>query len=145
MGIFVAGVFKLVELIGRVHNFNRAVYSALWCIEIKEQVGLALLRTRAGILNSQACNLRSQKQVGITIQKSWQCLKASPQLKKSNVTSNQSPNLAQQPVWVTQQQTSIYQILPQLKQNHKHAVQTFTQEQRAEIFQHFYSSLKQSI
>lgn len=142
---------KLVELIGRVHKMNRAVHSALWCIEIKEQVGLVLMKTRVGMRTPQAGELKSQKQVGITIQKSWQCLKTtaaqsekSPSTPIRSFTGGNEKSLLQQPVWVTQQQTSIYQVVPQQKQNRRNSVQLYTQEQHAEVFQHFYSSLKQS-
>lgn len=128
---------------------NRAVHTALWCIEIKEQVGLVLQRTKAGKGAIQRAD-RSSNQIGITVQNSWQSLKATTipskrytlPITRTSIGTHVKSTLAT-PQWVSQQPNSIYQILPQQNQTQK-GIQIYTQEQKTEIYQRIYSPLKQS-
>ncbi|XP_065207443.1 uncharacterized protein LOC135836491 [Planococcus citri] len=148
------GVLNLVELLGQVHRMNRAVHTALWCIEKKEQASVVLQRNinRTGAANSTAQPAqRSSNQLGIPVQNSWQCLKpTSIPPKRHNPPFNRTSlgvasKSAQQPaLLVSQPQTSVYQMLASSQSKPQKGVQVYGQEQKkGDLYQHFYP-LRQS-
>lgn len=150
---------------------SRLVHSALWCIEVREQAG----QTRLGNVEKTThqlsqLKLRPHSQQlqpkgqapgmrntpgGRSPKKPSYSSKVANGVPAQGKVSPRKVAQTQQQIWVTQQQTNIFQIVTPPKQasysssgKYKSSVagtsamQLFAQEQRAEIYQHFYSATK---
>lgn len=145
----VLGVLKLVALINEVHRMNRLVHTALWCIEVKEQVGLVMSRKQHVTKPQNLVKAHEQNHTEtVMLQKSWQTTKMVqekrsffPRMPRATSSGMKSRCF---PMKMMHQHTNVFDVSPP-RQKKETTMQLYAQQQRAEIFQHFSSTLKQSL
>lgn len=132
---------------------NRHVHTALWCLEVKEQFNMAMSRRRSGEASASPAMLERKPADGVVLQKSWHPSKLqmlgnrSPQSPRvpraSPIGAVGSKTAAGSARGTPQPQTNPFLVLsPPMRAKKSTAFQLIAQQQRAEIFQRFSSSLK---
>lgn len=161
-------MYKLARFIDIVNWYTRQVHTALWCIEVKEQMNMVVSQKRSSNqLRKINMEHKSNGTSNIALQNPWQIIKNAQQPQYQKQVQQKSQKVPQSPkilrgsngcgqqyrknsrqlpvcMGMVHQQTNIYQVIPSssFKARKSPIVQLHTQQQRAETFQRYSSCLK---